>query len=561
MKTLFTNGNERGELIRETIFLPRIYLNARQLCDLELLLDGSFLPLTGFLNEEEYGMVIDHMRLKSGALWPIPVVLDVPDVSTYKSGMSVALCDQYGKPVAKFTINSVYHPDKKQEAKLVYGTTDTDHYGVAYLFNETGSYYLGGTLTEISRVDRFDFAQYRHTPRELRAFFDKHNQKTVIGFQTRNPIHKVHFAMMQQAAHEYHGHILFHPSVGVTKDGDIDYVTRVRSYIQVYSHHMRQFATLSLLPLAMRMAGPKEALWHAIIRKNYGCTHFIVGRDHAGPGADRLGKPYYGQYDAIELAGHFARELDMTIIPFKEMVYRADKKIYEQIQYIPKGTKVKKITGTGLRKLIRSKSRVPDWISFPEAVREIRMGFHRDIKDGLTIFLTGLPSAGKSTVARMLYSQLIEIQDKRVTILDGDVVRQNLSKGLGFSKEDRDTNIKRIGFVASEITKHRGIVICAAVAPYEGARCANRRLITTNGTYVEVYVATPLSVCRKRDVKGLYKRQELGEITGVTGVDDPYEKPKHPEITINTAHDSAAASTRKIIKYLLARGLIEKNDS
>jgi sulfate adenylyltransferase len=553
---LFATGKEHADLSRATLSLPRIYLNSRQLCDLELLMDGAFSPLTGFLDQKDYESVVSSMRLANGILWPIPIVLDVDDITGYKKGMKVVLCDEYGKPLAILTITSIYEPDKRQEARRVYGSVNTDHFGVRYLLHQTGRYYIGGSVTGLSRVDRFDFMNFRKTPRELRRLFSKNKWESVIGFQTRNPVHRIHHAMMKQAALDFHAHVLLHPSVGLTKEGDIDYITRVHSYIALYDRYMKDFAMLSLLPLAMRMGGPREALWHAIIRKNYGCTHFIVGRDHAGPGKDRDGVSYYGPYEAQELVNNYAKELNMTVISYKEMMYLPKMNVYVPEDKVPKRARVQNVSGTKVRELIRSGAHIPEWISYPEVVAELRRGIAKEKKEGVTIFLTGLPCAGKSTIARVLCGRLLEIQDKKVTFLDGDVIRQNLSKGLGFSKEDRNINIKRIGFVAGEVTRHGGIAICSAVAPYEEARQANRERISKYGTYIEVYVSTPLSVCRKRDVKGLYKRGTLGKVKGITGVDDPYEVPKKPELTIRTVHSTPLAAANRILTYLTAQHLI-----
>lgn len=550
------SDQKRKLLFRQSLALKRIVLTARQLCDVELILSGAFTPLSGFMTEEQYEHVVSSMRLPTGALWPIPVVLDVTDGQAFTKGEKITLCDEYNKPVAIMHVRSIYQPDKKKEAKSVYGTTDTNHFGVGFLMNKTGDTYIGGTIEGIAPVDRFDFTSFRHTPAELRSWFAKKKWNKIIGFQTRNPLHRAHFSMMRHAAKAYNANILVHPVVGMTKDGDIDHITRVRCYQILVNNHMSDFAALSLLPLAMRMAGPKEAVFHAIIRKNYGCTHFIVGRDHAGPGKNARGIPYYGPYDAQELLKSHEKELGITMIPFSEMVYVPGKKIFLPVNDVPKGVRIKRVSGTSVRAILREGKPVPKWISFPDIVSELRKGITKDKKDGLTIFFTGLPCAGKSTIARILMSKLMEKQDKKVTFLDGDVIRHNLSKGLGFSKEDRNTNIRRIGFVASEITKHGGIAVCAAVSPYEEARSANRALISSYGHYVEVYVATPIRECKRRDIKGLYKRGAMGKVLKVTGVDDPYEVPKHPEIVLDTLHHNPVALADRIIQYLERNNLI-----
>lgn len=538
---------------------PRLTLTQRQLCDLELLLNGGFTPLDGFMDEATYHSVVNDMRLNDGTVWPIPIVLDVLEKSPYHIGMTMLLCDTYNEPYAAFTITSIYKPNKKAEAKKVYGTTNEHHFGVKQLFEHTGNYYLGGKILGLKDIIHYDFKDYRLTPTELRKQFTKRGWKTIIGFQTRNPLHRVHHALLLDAAKEFSGHILLHPSVGQTKDGDIDYITRTRCYIHLQRNYLEEISTLSLLPLAMRMAGPREALLHAIIRKNYGCTHFIVGRDHASPGKDHLGKPYYGEYDAHDLLSTYAKEIGITPILFKEMVYVKEKKAYLPIDAVSDKQTVMRISGTEIRKRLLKEEAIPEWFSFPEIIDELRSNAKRKKNLGLTIFFTGLPSAGKSTLAKMLYHKLSEIQEKEISLLDGDVIRSNLSKGLGFSREDRYTNITRLGFVANEITKHKGIAICAAIAPYADAREANRKVITANGNYVEIYLSTPLEICMKRDVKGLYQKAKKNKLKGMTGIDDPYEVPQHPNIILNTDKKTPEECIEEIIRYLEENQMITQH--
>jgi len=549
--------NKKLILNQKVLSLPRINLNSRQLCDLELLMNGSFYPLKGFMNEEDYTSVIDKLRLKNNQLFPIPIVLDVSNGKVFKINDEIILCDEYGKPLALMKISSVYRPDKVKEAKLVYNSVDPHHPGVNYLFNQTNDFYLGGSIIQLGDVERFDFNDYRQTPTELKKWFLKNKWTKIIGFQTRNPIHKAHYWLIKNAAKNIGAKVLVHPVVGVTKEGDIDYITRVRCYTELYEEHLKKFAKLSLLPLAMRMAGPREALLHMIIRKNYGCTHFIVGRNHADPGNDKNGKPYFQPYEAQELAKKYEKEIGIIVVPFKELVYDEKKKKYLPFDEIKGSKYIKKISGTEFRRLISTNKKIPSWFSFPEVLTEIRRGIKREAKEGLTIFFTGLPSSGKSTISRILYFRLLEMINKKITLLDGDIVRQNLSKGLGFSRDDRIANIKRIGFVASEITKHQGIAICSAIAPNEEARTYNRRLISSYGHYLEVYISTPFEICKERDVKGLYKKAELGLIKGFTGVDDEYEIPNHPEITIDTTGYSPIECVDIIVKYLKKHKLIK----
>ncbi|MFH1047133.1 MAG: bifunctional sulfate adenylyltransferase/adenylylsulfate kinase [Patescibacteria group bacterium] len=534
--------------------LKRLNLTDRQVCDLELLLDDSFAPLKGYLDEADYRSVVESMRLADGTLWPIPVALDVRADCNIEPGEEILLCDKYGNPLAVLNVSSIYYADKQREAEQVYRTADQRHPGVWRLFNDVGNRYLGGRLTEVVLSERRrSFADLRHSPAELKDWFKANGWEKIIGFQTRNPIHRAHYELMRRGAEEHGAKILIHPTVGETKPGDIDAVTRVRCYRKVADSHMSDFAKLSLLPLAMRMAGPREALWHAIIRKNYGCTHFIVGRNHADPGLD-----FYGPYDAQELVKKHEAEIGISVIPMAEIAYVPSEKKYFYEHELEPHHEPAKISGTELRRMIREGEEVPEWLSFPEIVAELRLAVQLERQRGVTIFLTGLSSSGKSTVAKILRDQLTEMQPRAITLLDGDVVRENLSKGLGFSREDRDTNILRIGFVASEITRHGGICICAAIAPYAAARSKNRELISRNGTYIEVLVDTPVEVCKERDVKGLYRKAELGQLKNFTGVDDPFERSADAEIRLDTVHFSPEQCAQQVIGYLLEQGLIGK---
>ncbi len=546
-----TDQEELKYIWSQMIQSPRINLTPRQQFDVELLLNGGFYPLKGFLDEENYHGVVETMRLQDGTLWPIPVILDLP-APLYQPGDRITLCDEYGTPIALLTVTSVYEPDKRREAQMVYGTTDPSHIGVRHLFEATQRYYVGGTLKTHRLVKHYDFQEHRFSPNELRTWFRDHHWGKILGFQTRNPLHRAHVNLIHNAVKEYGIKVLLHPSVGETKEGDIDYVTRVKSYKRLVDGYMSDWAHLSLLPLAMRMAGPREAIWHALIRSNYGCTHFLVGRDHAGPGNDSSGKPFYGPYEAQELVGQYAKELGLTFLTPKELVYVDGEGFVHEDQVGPNSV-IKKLSGTRVRQMLVNGDEIPEWFAFPEVIAELRRGAKKLQKVGLTVFFTGLPGAGKSTIARILYAKLLELEEREVTLLDGDVVRQHLSKGLGFSKEDRMANIERIGFVAKEITKHGGIAICSAIAPYASSRALNRASIERYGTYVEVYVSTPVEVCKERDPKGLYQQNATGAIKGLTGVDDAYEVPEHPDVVLDTVANSPEQCVEQLIRFLIER--------
>ena len=539
--------------------LPSWDLTMRQLCDIEMVLNGAFSPLIGFLNQDDYEGVCRDMRLSSGVFWPMPITLDVGEDfgGSLSKGDKIALRDPEGVLIATMDVESVYTPDKQAEAKLVFGTEDDTHPAVSYLMHQAGPVYVGGTLNGVEAPTHYDFKHLRESPREVRERFRKLGWRKVVAFQTRNPMHRAHQELTFRAARDVEANLLIHPVVGMTKPGDVDHFTRVRCYEQLLSQYPEQTTSLSLLPLAMRMGGPREAAWHAIIRKNYGCTHFIVGRDHAGPGNDRDGNPFYGPYDAQEIMQEYADELDITMVPFRMMVYVEDRAQYEPIDEVEEGVRTLNISGTELRRRLQDGLDIPEWFSFPEVVAELRRTHPPRHKQGFTVFFTGLSGSGKSTVANALMVKLMEMGGRPVSLLDGDVVRKHLSSELGFSKEHRDLNIQRIGYVASEITKNGGIAICAPIAPYAQTRRVVRDMIEPVGGFVEVHVATPIEVCEQRDRKGLYAKARAGLIKGFTGIDDPYEVPENPEMSIDTSDVTPDMLAHRIIVKLESLGFIK----
>ncbi|MDH3691558.1 MAG: bifunctional sulfate adenylyltransferase/adenylylsulfate kinase [Gammaproteobacteria bacterium] len=533
-------------------------LTDRQLCDIELILNGAFSPLEGFLTRAEYECVLKDMRLPDGVLWPIPVTLDVTDefAEGLSGGEHIALRDPEGVLIATMEVQDTWKPDKAGEARAVFGTEDDTHPGVSYLVHRAHSVFLGGKLKGVEPPTHYDFKLMRDSPAELRGMFRKAGWRKVVAFQTRNPMHRAHYELTHRAANDSEANLLIHPVVGMTKPGDVDHYTRVRCYEHILAEYPEQTTALSLLNLAMRMAGPREALWHAIIRKNYGCTHFIVGRDHAGPGSNEGGEPFYGPYDAQELLKQHEQELDITIIPFQEMVYVEDKAQYLAINETTPEQKVLNISGTEIRRRLQQGLEIPEWFSFPKVVDELRKSYPPRHKQGFTVFFTGLSGSGKSTIANALLVKLLESGDRRVTLLDGDIVRKNLSSELGFSKEHRDLNILRIGYVASEITKNGGVALCAPIAPYAKTRRQVRSVVEEAGGFIEVYVATPLEVCEQRDRKGLYARARAGLIKEFTGISDPYEEPQQPEMRIDTLGLHPDLAAHRIFVKLESMGFI-----
>jgi len=533
-------------------------LTPRQTNDLELLLTGAFSPLRGFLNKDDYESVRDNMRLADGTLWPMPITLDVSAelAEGLKEGDRLALRDLEGVMLAVLTVGDVWEPDKSAEAEKVFGSTNMEHPAINYLFNTAGSHYVGGTLEGVALPHHYDFRELRRTPAQLRAWLSEHGWESLVAFQTRNPMHRAHVELTTRAAEATGGHLLIHPVVGMTKPGDVDHYTRVRVYKKIIDRYPDNTATLSLLPLAMRMGGPREAVWHAIIRKNHGVTHFIVGRDHAGPGSDSSGTPFYGPYDAQEMMVEYQDEIGVTMVPFKLMVFVPEDDKYEPIDELADGTEFLSISGTELRDKLASGDEIPDWFTYPEVVEELRLTSKPRDKQGYTVFFTGLSGSGKSTVANALMVKLLEQGGRTVTLLDGDLARKNLSKGLTFSKEDRDANVMRIGYVASEITKAGGTAICAPIAPYEAARSVNREAISAHGGYVLVHVATPLEVCEQRDRKGLYAKARAGIIPEFTGVSDPYEVPEDAEIVLDTSDMGVEEAAQVVFDYLVEHGYV-----
>lgn len=529
--------------------LPSLILSQRQLCDLELILNGGFAPLNTFMNKADYESVLANMRLQDGTLWPMPITLDVDKnfADSLTINDEVALRDAEGLLIAILRVKEMWQVEKSKEAQMVFATEDNKHPGVSYLENQIKDIYLSGELLKIALPYHYDFNHLRYSPNQLRAVFKQKSWDKIVAFQTRNPMHRAHQELTIRAAQQTGANLLIHPVVGMTKPGDIEYFTRVRCYEHVLKTYPANTAILSLLPLAMRMGGPREAIWHALIRKNYGCTHFIVGRDHAGPGKDSNGKSFYDPYAAQELALAYQHELGIEIIPFQEMVFSKKENKYYPIDEFPSDEKPASISGTELRERLYKNLDIPDWFSYPAVIQELRKAHPPKSKQGFTVFFTGLPSSGKSTLANALFLKLRELNDRQITLLDGDIIRTHLSKGLGFSREDRETNITRVGYVAKEITKHGGIAICALVAPFIQARNTVREMIEEVGDFIEVYVSTPLNICETRDRKGLYKKAREGIIKQFTGVSDPYEAPQAAEVEINTQ----SVSPEEVIQLIL----------
>ncbi len=552
---LLVTGEERQQLLEEANRLPSVQISARALCDLELLATGAFSPLDRFMNQADYQQVLHDMRLSSGLLFPLPVTLPVDEAALQGAGDQIVLRDARNNVIALMDLEEVFRWDLETEARLALGSTDPRHPLVSEM-SRWGSQYISGALKVVNLPTYADFVELRRTPAQVRSILHEMGSANAVAFQTRNPLHRIHEELTKRAADEVQGSLLIHPVVGLTKPGDVDHYTRVRIYRTLVENYYDTGRTLlSLLPLAMRMAGPKEALWHAIIRRNYGATHFIVGRDHAGPGKDSTGTPFYGPYDAQELLAAHSDEIGVQMVPFKELLYLADRGEYAEANQVPAGAQTISISGTQVREdYLATGKRLPEWFTRPETAEILAQSHPPRHQQGFCVWFTGLSGAGKSTIAEILTSLLLE-HGRQVTLLDGDVVRTHLSRGLGFSREDRDTNILRIGFVAGEIARHNGVSVCAAISPYRAARNENRKLVGDE-RFIEVYVNTPLEVCERRDTKGMYARARRGEIKGFTGIDDPYEPPVDPEIELHTTSKTPLENAREIIAYLQQQGFL-----
>jgi sulfate adenylyltransferase len=546
---LINDHQTRREILEQVSQLRSLQLTPRSQCDLELLAVGAFSPLDRFMGRADYESVLSSMRLADGTLFPVPVTLPLAENFPVQIGEKLALRNSGNELLAVLKVEEKFPWDGDAEAKCIAGTVDARHPLVAEM-SSWGRVYLSGAVQMLNLPSHYGFTHLYKTPAEVRSLLIQSGYSNVVAFQTRNPIHRAHEEMTRMATQKAEGALLLHPVVGLTKPGDVDMYTRVRCYQTLVSRYYDPTNTvLALLPLAMRMVGPREALWHTIIRRNYGASHFIVGRDHASPGNDSHGRPFYGPYAAQELVQEHAEEIGVTPVVFEEIVYLPDEDRYIEMSQAS-GKKYLAMSGTQVRNDYLEPGRsLPEWFTHPEVaaiLQETSLPRHRQ---GCCIWFTGLSAAGKSTVAGILAELLLEY-GRQSTMLDGDVVRTHLSKGLGFSREDRDTNILRIGFVASEIVRHNGIAICAAISPYQAARNQVRQMVGSE-QFILVYVSTPVEVCADRDPKGMYAKAFRGEITGFTGVDDPYEPPIDPDIILDTVSFTPEENAATIIRHLL----------
>ncbi|EYE96175.1 sulfate adenylyltransferase [Aspergillus ruber CBS 135680] len=560
---LARDAPRNNELSAEAETLPAVVLNERQLCDLELVMNGGFSPLEGFMNEKDWSSVCENVRLADGNLFSMPITLDASQQTVsdnnLQPGARITLRDfRDDRNLAILTIDDIYRPDKQKEAKLVFGG-DEDHPAVQYLYNKTEEFYIGGKIEAVNKLAHYDYVALRYTPAELRIHFDKLGWNRVVAFQTRNPMHRAHRELTVRAARAQQANVLIHPVVGLTKPGDIDHFTRVRAYQALLPSYPNGMAVLGLLPLAMRMGGPREAIWHAIIRKNHGATHFIVGRDHAGPGKNSKGEEFYGPYDAQHAVEKYKAELGIEVVEFQQVTYCPDDDEYRPKDEVPAGVRTLDISGTELRKRLRTGAHIPEWFSYPEVVKILRESNPPRASQGFTIFLTGYINSGKDAIARALQATLNQQGGRSVSLLLGDTVRHELSSELGFSREDRHKNIQRISFVAGELTRAGAAVIAAPIAPHEHSRKAARDAVSQlGGSFFLVHVNTPLEYCEKTDKRGIYSKARAGEIQGFTGVDDSYEAPTDADLTVDVSKQSVRSIVHEIVLMLESEGYFDR---
>lgn len=537
---------------------PSITLDERCLCDLELLAIGGFSPLKTFMGQNDYLSVLQNMRLANGTLWPLPVTLPVDPSSGLEVGKPLALRDVYGNLVGLLHVQEIYPIEKPLEAASAYGTHDPLHPSVAYL-NRSSGHYCSGPLEVIRVPPHYDFVSLRRTPAELREHFEKLGWSKIVAFQTSAYMFRPHEEPARNAASQIGAGLLIQPVVGTTKPGDVDHYTRIRSYKALAETAFEPGqCVLSLLPLTMRMAGPRDALLGSIISRNFGCTHFMVGPDHASPGLDSTGKPFYSPLAAQEFLKSNQDEIGIRLISYTPWVYLPDLDQFASPDDIPAGSKTADISADQVRDDYLARGiPLPDWFCRPAVASILSETSPPKNRQGLTIWFTGLSGSGKSTIAHGLVERLAEY-GRNVAFLDGDEIRTHLSKGLGFSKEDRDTNIHRVGYVAGLLAAQGGTTICSVVSPYRAPRDHARKL--SRGHFVEIFCDTPIDICETRDVKGLYAKARAavadGKGLGFTGVDDPYEPPLNPEVTLDTSRLGVPECVDVIVGKLKELGYI-----
>jgi sulfate adenylyltransferase len=543
---LLVDKTRAAELKRTAMAMPSWDLTIQQQMDVDLLMNGAYSPLRGFMGQADYARVLQDMRLADGNLWPVPVTLGVNEAFAGKiaPGQAVALRDQEGVLLAVLHVEDIWQPDLAAEAQDLYGTVDTSHPRVAALLNGH-PVYMGGRIEGIEPLAHYNFTALRLSPRELREQFAKRGWVSVAAFHTAEPLHIAQIRLSLLAARELGVNLLLHPIVEEEKD----YHYRVRCYLAVLHHYPAQITLLNLLSMPTRGGGLRAVLWHAIVRRNFGCSHMLW----------QAGTEYgYGISDAAmqDVMSYYGAELGITPVRKEPLAYIEERADYVPVSQVPAGMRALTMDQAELQRRLHDDLEIPAWFTYPEVVRELRIHYPSLSKQGFTLFFTGLSGSGKSTIAKAVQARLLELGGRPVTLLDGDVVRKNLSSELGFSREHRNLNIHRIGFVAAEITKNGGIAICAPIAPYTEVRREVRQMISHHGGFIEVHVATSLEVCEARDRKGLYAKARAGIIKEFTGISDPYEIPQNPELRIDTDGLTVEEAAQRVFLYLEQQGFI-----
>lgn len=536
-------------------------LDERGLYDLELLSVGGYSPLESFLGRTDYERVVHEQRLADGTLWPIPVVLPVNPDEGVTEGKPLALRDVYGNLLALLQVEQIYRVDKEAEARQVYGTLDDSHPSVAYL-SRIPDHYAAGRLEVVRTPPHYDFVDLRKTPAELRAHFQSLGWSRIVAFHTDSPLYRPQEEATKQAALQIGGHLLIHPVAGANRPGDIDHYTRIRCYRALVDNYYEPGSVaLGLLPFATRTAGPRETILHAIIHRNYGCTDVMVGLDDAGLGRDSTGKPLYDPDATQQAMARYGNEIEMGMVVARRFVYLPGGDRYTRIDEVPAGMKTAHLSSDQIRdQYLAQGHQLPEWFCRPPVAEILRDTHPPRFRQGLTIWFTGLSGSGKSTVAQALVERLAEY-GRNCSFLDGDEIRTHLSKGLGFSKEDRDINIRRVGYVAGLVAQHGGTTLCSVISPYKSVRDEAR--VASKGNFVEVYCSTSLEVCEQRDVKGLYAKARAavaaGNPLGFTGIDDSYEAPENAEVVLDTGRQGVSECVDRIVEKLLELGYILPN--
>jgi sulfate adenylyltransferase len=558
LKSLMATPERIAEIKQEVLNLPSLDLSWKQICELELLLNGALSPLTGYMNQAERHSVLSGMKLPDGLFWPRPVMLVVSEKAAQNlaAGQTVALRDSEGVMPAILHISEVWPADPEAEMALA----EASGVPLARTQAEAGQFYVGGRLEGVTLPPRHDFLNLRLTPAEMREQFARLGWRKVMAYQPSQALHRPQYEFLLRTAMQQEANLLIHAVAGSDPVLESGHFALVRACQALMPRLPASTSMLALNPMTPWAAGPRKTLLKAIMARNYGCSQLVTGGETVLESLHKESSQRRGQ-DTPNLSSDtvyaVAKEsLGVTLLPFPRMVYVEDRDEWLPEETVPADTRSESMSGAELTRRLMQNIKVPEWFSFPEVLDEMRKAYPPRKQQGFTVFFTGLSGSGKSTIARALTVRLMEMGGRRVSLLDGDIVRTHLSSELGFSKAHRDINIRRIGFVASEITKHGGTAICAPIAPYQATRRAVRSMIEEWGGFLEIHVSTSVEVCEGRDRKGLYAKARAGLIPEFTGVSDPYEIPENAELTIDTTRYSVEEAVQMIVLKLEHEGYL-----